>query len=154
MDFHEVDLLDAHAVNAIFDHGAFDCAIYFAGLSAVGESVQMPLAYYQNNVVGSLNLLHSMEAAGVRRLNFSSSATVYGESENVPLSQESPLDATNPHGRTKEQVEGILSDLSVAGPRWRVALLRYLNPVGAHESGLIGEDPQGTPIDLLPSLLR
>ena len=150
VDFREVDLLDADAVDAIFSEGGFDAVIHFAGLKAVGESVEKPLMYYQNNVVGALNLLHSMDASGVRRLVFSSSTTVYGASEEVPLIEESPLDATNPYGRTKEQIEDILSDLGAADPSWSIALLRYFNPVGAHESGLIGEDPQGIPNNLLP----
>lgn len=150
VDFRELDLLDAAAIDNVLTEGGFDAVIHFAGLKAVGESVAKPLMYYQNNVVGTLNLLHSMEAAGVRRLVFSSSATVYGASEEVPLIEKSPLDATNPYGRTKEQIEDILSDLGAADSSWSVALLRYFNPVGAHESGLIGEDPQGTPNNLLP----
>lgn len=150
VDFREIDLLNAAAVDSIFAEGGFDAVIHFAGLKAVGESLERPLMYYQNNVVGTLNLLHSMDKAEVRRLVFSSSATVYGASENVPLIEKAPLDATNPYGRTKEQIEDILSDLSAADPRWSIALLRYFNPVGAHESGLIGEDPQGIPNNLLP----
>lgn len=148
--FHKCDLLDREALDAVFRADDFDAVIHFAGLKAVGESVTKPLWYYRNNVVGTLNLLESMESAGVRRLVFSSSATVYGASEQVPLIEKSPLDATNPYGRTKEQIEDILSDLSAADPRWSIALLRYFNPVGAHESGRIGEDPQGTPNNLLP----
>lgn len=150
VDFRQIDLLDAGAVDQIFAEGAFDAVIHFAGLKAVGESVEKPLMYYQNNVVGTLNLLHSMDAAGVRTLVFSSSATVYGASEDVPLVEKAPLDATNPYGRTKEQIEDILADLGAADGRWSIALLRYFNPVGAHESGLIGEDPQGVPNNLLP----
>ncbi len=150
IDFRELDLLDAGAIDSVFAEGGFGAVIHFAGLKAVGESVAKPLMYYQNNVVGTLNLLHSMEAAGVRCLVFSSSATVYGASEEVPLIEKSPLDATNPYGRTKEQIEDILSDLGAADSSWSVALLRYFNPVGAHESGLIGEDPQGIPNNLLP----
>lgn len=148
--FQKVDLLDAAATDRLFDEHAFDAVIHFAGLKAVGESVEKPLWYYQNNIVGTLNLLHSMEAHNVRTLVFSSSATVYGASEEVPLIEKAPLDATNPYGRTKEQIEDILSDLGAADSRWSIALLRYFNPVGAHESGLIGEDPQGTPNNLLP----
>lgn len=150
VDFREGDLLDREALDAVFREGGFDAVIHFAGLKAVGESVAKPLWYYKNNVVGTLNLLESMESADVRRLVFSSSATVYGASENVPLIEKSPLDATNPYGRTKEQIEDILADLCAADARWSVALLRYFNPVGAHESGRIGEDPQGTPNNLLP----
>jgi UDP-glucose 4-epimerase len=144
------DLLDREALDAVFRDDAFDAVIHFAGLKAVGESVAKPLWYYRNNVVGTLNLLESMESAEVRRLIFSSSATVYGSSEQVPLIEKSPLDAANPYGRTKEQIEDILADLCTADPRWSVALLRYFNPVGAHESGRIGEDPQGPPNNLLP----
>lgn len=150
VDFREVDLLDADAVDAVFAEGSVDAVVHFAGLKAVGESVERPLAYYKNNVVGTLNLLDSMERAGVRRLVFSSSATVYGASDHVPLIEKSPLDATNPYGRTKEQIEDILTDLGAADPRWGIALLRYFNPVGAHESGRIGEDPRGVPNNLLP----
>ncbi len=150
IDFCEVDLLDAASVDRLFAEGGFNAVIHFAGLKAVGESVAKPLWYYQNNVVGTLNLLHSMDRSGVRRLVFSSSATVYGASEEVPLIEKAPLDATNPYGRTKEQIEDILSDLGAADPSWSIALLRYFNPVGAHESGLIGEDPQGIPNNLLP----
>ncbi|PNI10105.1 UDP-glucose 4-epimerase GalE [Arthrobacter sp. AFG7.2] len=150
IDFRKIDLLDAAAVDRLFAAEQFEAVIHFAGLKAVGESVEKPLWYYQNNVVGTLNLLHSMEAHRVRRLVFSSSATVYGASEDVPLVEKAPLDATNPYGRTKEQIEDILSDLGAADPSWSIALLRYFNPVGAHESGLIGEDPQGTPNNLLP----
>lgn len=148
--FRQGDLLDRQLLEDIFAEGAFDAVIHFAGLKAVGESVEKPLWYYKNNVVGTVNLLEAMDQAGVRRMVFSSSATVYGASENVPLIEKSPLDATNPYGRTKEQIEDILSDLSASDERWSVALLRYFNPVGAHESGLIGEDPQGTPNNLLP----
>lgn len=150
IDFREVDLLDAPAVDRVFAENDFGAVVHFAGLKAVGESVEKPLMYYRNNVAGTLNLLRSMEPAGVRRLVFSSSATVYGASEDVPLMEKSPLDATNPYGRTKEQVEDVLSDLGAADPSWSIALLRYFNPVGAHESGLIGEDPQGVPNNLLP----
>lgn len=150
IEFHAVDLLEARAVEAVFAESRMDAVIHFAGLKAVGESVKSPLLYYQNNVVGTLNLLQAMDMADVRTLVFSSSATVYGASEDVPLSEGTPLDATNPYGRTKEQIEDILSDLSFADPRWRIALLRYFNPVGAHESGVMGEDPAGVPNNLLP----
>jgi UDP-glucose 4-epimerase len=121
VDFRELDLLDAAAVDNIFAEGGFDAVIHFAGLKAVGESVAKPLMYYKNNVVGTLNLLHSMEASGVHHLVFSSSATVYGASEDVPLIEKSPLDATNPYGRTKEQIEDILSDLGAADSKWSIA---------------------------------
>jgi UDP-glucose 4-epimerase len=150
VDFRKMDLLDAEAVDRLLAEGAFEAVVHFAGLKAVGESVEKPLRYYQNNIVGTLNLLHAMEAHGVRQLVFSSSATVYGASENVPLTEKAPLDATNPYGRTKEQIEDILTDLGAAEPDWSIALLRYFNPVGAHESGRIGEDPIGVPNNLLP----
>ncbi|WP_125609602.1 UDP-glucose 4-epimerase GalE [Specibacter cremeus] len=148
--FIEADLLDAAAVDRAFAGAGIDAVIHFAGLKAVGESVAKPLMYYQNNVVGTLNLLAAMDAHGVKTLVFSSSATVYGASEEVPLVEKMPLDATNPYGRTKEQIEDILTDLGAADPTWRIALLRYFNPVGAHESGRIGEDPRGIPNNLLP----
>lgn len=150
IEFRQVDLLDVAALNEVLAEFRFDAVIHFAGLKAVGESVTNPLIYYQNNVVGTLNLLHGMERCGVRTLVFSSSATVYGASDQLPLNEDEPLNAGNPYGRTKEQIEDILSDLGVADPRWRIALLRYFNPVGAHESGRIGEDPQGMPNNLLP----
>ncbi|MGV0110370.1 MULTISPECIES: UDP-glucose 4-epimerase GalE [unclassified Arthrobacter] len=148
--FHHADLLDEARLRAIFAEEQVDAVIHFAGLKAVGESVEKPLYYYHNNVGGTLNLLRVMDDAGVRTLVFSSSATVYGASEEVPLTEKLPLDAVNPYGRTKEQIEDILSDLGAADARWNIALLRYFNPVGAHSSGTIGEDPTGIPNNLLP----
>ncbi len=127
-----------------------EAVIHFAGLKAVGESVQQPLAYYDNNVVGTLRLLEAMRECGVKTLVFSSSATVYGEPQRLPLTEDHPLSATNPYGRTKLMIEEILRDLHRSDPSWRVGILRYFNPVGAHASGLIGEDPQGVPNNLLP----
>lgn len=150
IDFRNVDLLDTAALDSVLVGSRFDAVIHFAGLKAVGESVHKPLLYYQNNVVGTLNLLNSMDKVGLRKLVFSSSATVYGASEEVPLLEKLPLNATNPYGRTKEQIEDILSDLGASDSRWSMALLRYFNPVGAHESGRIGEDPQGIPNNLMP----
>ena len=124
--------------------------IHFAGLKAVGESSQIPLTYYQNNITGTLVLCEEMAKAGVFRLVFSSSATVYGDPASVPLREDFPTSATNPYGRSKLMVEEILRDLSKSDPRWAIVLLRYFNPVGAHESGLIGEDPNGIPNNLLP----
>jgi UDP-glucose 4-epimerase len=148
--FHKADLLDEVRLGEVFDAERVDAVIHFAGLKAVGESVDQPLHYYHNNVGGTLNLLRTMEAHNVRTIVFSSSATVYGNSDEVPLTEKMPLDATNPYGRTKEQIEDILSDLGASDERWHVALLRYFNPVGAHESGRIGEDPTGVPNNLLP----
>ncbi|MCQ1949389.1 UDP-glucose 4-epimerase GalE [Arthrobacter sp. zg-Y859] len=149
-EFIKADLLDTAALEAAFDGRSIDAVIHFAGLKAVGESVAKPLYYYTNNVVGTINLLHAMDRHNVRTIVFSSSATVYGASEEVPLTEDSPMDAVNPYGRTKEQIEDILSDLGAADERWSVALLRYFNPAGAHESGRIGEDPTGVPNNLLP----
>lgn len=139
----------AALVGALRESGA-GSVIHFAGLKAVGESVQQPLAYYDNNVVGSLRLLEAMGECGVRKLVFSSSATVYGDPLRLPLTEDHPLSATNPYGRTKLMVEELLRDLHRSDASWRIGILRYFNPVGAHASGLIGEDPQGTPNNLLP----
>ena len=149
-DLRVVDLLDEAALEGVFAESGFTAVIHFAGLKAVGESVQLPLKYYRNNLIGTLNLISAMEKHAVRTLVFSSSATVYGNNENVPLTEECALRATNPYGKTKEQIEVILSDLGKSDPRWKIALLRYFNPAGAHESGLIGEDPVGIPNNLLP----
>lgn len=134
---------------ALRDSGA-SAVIHFAGLKAVGASVKQPLAYYDNNVVGTLRLLEAMEECGVRTLVFSSSATVYGDPQRLPLTEDHPLSATNPYGRTKLMVEEILRDLYCSDLSWRIGILRYFNPVGAHVSGLIGEDPQGVPDNLMP----
>src|SRR6185312_9031797 len=147
---HVADLLDTAAVDTILAETLPDAVIHFAGLKAVGESVEQPLTYYRNNVVGTLNLLEAMDAQGIRTLVFSSSATVYGDSQNLPLTEDQPLSATNPYGQTKLQIELILDDLASSDSRWSIAKLRYFNPVGAHESGRIGEDPQGIPNNLLP----
>lgn len=128
--------------------------IHFAGFKAVGESVQKPLKYYENNLVSTLNLLDAMAAAGVRNLVFSSSATVYGAPATVPVAEEAPLSATNPYGATKLMIERILTDLCRAEPGWNVALLRYFNPIGAHPSGLLGEDPRGIPNNLVPYIAK
>ncbi|THJ66045.1 UDP-glucose 4-epimerase GalE [Arthrobacter echini] len=148
--FHRVDLLDEESLREIFAEEGIEAVIHFAGLKAVGESVETPLRYYHNNVGGTLNLLRIMDDAGVRTLVFSSSATVYGISDEVPLTEKLPRDAVNPYGRTKEQIEDILADLGASDRRWNIALLRYFNPVGAHASGSIGEDPTGIPNNLLP----
>ncbi|MGW9403104.1 UDP-glucose 4-epimerase GalE [Arthrobacter sp. NPDC055585] len=148
--FVQADLLDPQALEAIFTEHSPEAVIHFAGLKAVGESVAKPLHYYRNNVAGTLNLLAAMDRHDVRTIVFSSSATVYGASEEVPLVEKMPMDAVNPYGRTKEQIEDILADLGASDERWSIALLRYFNPVGAHESGRIGEDPTGIPNNLLP----
>src|SRR5690606_9645121 len=122
-----------------------DTVLHFAGLKAVGDSVAEPLRYYDNNVGGALALLEAMQRCGVRRIVFSSSATVYGDPQQVPITEDAPLGPTNPYGRTKLVIEEMLADLVASDPRWHAVVLRYFNPVGAHPSGLIGEDPNGTP---------
>jgi UDP-glucose 4-epimerase len=142
LSFHKVDLLDVEGLDAVFHNGPIEAVIHFAGLKAVGESVSIPLDYYKNNVSGTLNLLEVMQANQVKSIVFSSSATVYGEPHAVPITEDFPLNpATNPYGRTKRMIEDIFRDLAIADPDWNIALLRYFNPVGAHESGRIGEDP-------------
>ena len=148
--FARVDVRDRAGLRRLFSEQRFNAAIHFAGLKAVGESVERPLAYYENNVSGSLTLLECMLEAGVRTLVFSSSATVYGEPASVPIREDFPLAASNPYGRTKLMIEQILRDAAAADPAWRIALLRYFNPVGAHPSGWIGEDPLGVPNNLMP----
>jgi UDP-glucose 4-epimerase len=148
--FYEVDLLDIQALNTIFSENNIDGVIHFAGLKAVGESVHLPLRYYSNNVTGTIRLCEVMKQHGVKKLVFSSSATVYGMPEKVPIDERSTLRATNPYGRTKQMIEEILSDLFVSDQEWGVALLRYFNPIGAHKSGRMGEDPNGIPNNLLP----
>jgi UDP-glucose 4-epimerase len=152
--FHRVDLVDESAVDAVFAAHAIDAVIHFAGLKAVGESVREPLMYYHNNLVGTLNLIRVMDRHGVRSIVFSSSATVYGEHNPSPYVEKMEIGANNPYGRTKEQVEDILSDLGAADGRWHIAILRYFNPVGAHPSGRIGEDPQGIPNNLVPFIAQ
>ena len=144
------DCRDRAAVVAALRQSGASAVIHFAGLKAVGESVTQPLAYYDNNVAGTLRLLEAMGECGVRTLVFSSSATVYGDPIRLPITEDHPLSATNPYGRTKLMIEEILRDLHRSDTSWRIGILRYFNPVGAHASGLIGEDPQGTPNNLLP----
>ena len=148
--FYCIDLRDRSALDGVFEAHAIAAVIHFAGLKAVGESVAMPLRYYENNIEGTLALCAVMAAQGVRQLIFSSSATVYGEPATAPIREDFPLAPTNPYGRTKRMIEEILQDLHAADPAWRIALLRYFNPVAAHESGLIGEDPNGIPNNLMP----
>ena len=148
--FKQGDIRDRACLDEIFREHRIDTVLHFAGLKAVGESVEKPLAYYDNNVTGSLVLLAAMQQAGVNNLVFSSSATVYGDPASVPIREDFALGPTNPYGRTKLMVEDILADWQVANPDWSIGRLRYFNPVGAHPSGLIGEDPQGTPNNLMP----
>jgi len=156
--FHQADINDADALSQIFQTQAIDAVIHFAGLKAVGESCQQPLSYYRNNISGTLVLLDIMAAHGVKNLVFSSSATVYGDPHTVPITEDFPLQATNPYGRTKLFIEEILRDVSAAdvlnksAKPWKFAILRYFNPIGAHKSALIGEDPNGIPNNLMPYL--
>lgn len=148
--FYEVDIRDSMALDRILKAHSIDAAIHFAGLKAVGESVSQPLDYFDNNVIGSVMLLHALRNAGIRKILFSSSATVYGNPESVPIAEHARLSVTNPYGRSKLMVEQILEDLVKSDASWAVGVLRYFNPVGAHPSGLIGEDPRGTPNNLMP----
>ncbi|RDX71653.1 hypothetical protein CR513_48969 [Mucuna pruriens] len=148
--FHKVDLRDRAALEQIFVSTQFDAVVHFAGLKAVGESVQKPLLYYNNNLTGTITLLEVMAAHGCKKLVFSSSATVYGWPKEVPCTEEFPLSAVNPYGRTKLIIEEICRDVHRAEPDWKIILLRYFNPVGAHPSGYIGEDPRGIPNNLMP----
>ncbi len=152
--FHRVDIRDGKVVAAVLEDG-FDAVMHFAGLKAVGESVTMPLAYYDVNVGGTVSLLEAMEANGVKTLVFSSSCTVYGDPAELPVTEDTPTSgATNPYGWTKLMIEQILADLWVADPEWRIARLRYFNPAGAHRSGLIGEDPNDVPNNLMPYIAK
>lgn len=152
--FYKVDLLDEYALSKVFDENQIDVVIHFAGLKAVGESVQKPLSYYHNNITGSLILCRLMQKHNVKKIVFSSSATVYGMPDKVPITEDFPLCATNPYGRTKLMIEEILRDLYVSDNEWSIALLRYFNPIGAHESGRIGEDPNGIPNNLMPYITQ
>ncbi len=152
--FHHADLLDRAALDSIFAEHSIGAVIHFAGLKAVGESVSIPLKYYHNNITGTLILLETMSTHGVKKLVFSSSATVYGENDEMPLREAFPLSATNPYGRTKLMIEEILRDVAHADSDWQMALLRYFNPVGAHPSGQIGEDPNGIPNNLMPYITQ
>lgn len=152
--FYEADLLDREALQDIFKKEKIESVIHFAGLKAVGESVCKPLEYYYNNVTGTLILCDVMRQFGVKSIVFSSSATVYGNPKTVPINEEFPLTATNPYGRTKLMLEEIFRDLYLADNEWRIVLLRYFNPIGAHESALIGEDPKGIPNNLVPYITQ
>jgi UDP-glucose 4-epimerase len=150
IQFHLADLRDGAAVKDLFDHENIDAVIHFAGLKAVGESTQIPLDYYQNNVGGTANLLEEMNRHGVKDIVFSSSCTVYGAPQKLPIRENFPLEAMSPYGQTKLTIEYMLKDLAAADPEWNISILRYFNPVGAHPSGEIGEDPQGIPNNLMP----
>lgn len=153
-DLYIGDLLDKKRLEEVVVSTAPDAVIHFGGLKAVGESVEKPISYYQNNVVGTINLIQAMETAGVKKLVFSSSATVYAESKELPLIESADRSASNPYGRTKLHIEQILEDLAVSDKTWSIAILRYFNPVGAHPSGNIGEDPQGIPNNLMPFIAQ
>lgn len=148
--FYKVDLTDINALSKVFEEHEFHSVIHFAGLKAVGESAEIPLHYYEQNIGSSINLLKVMQANDCKRIVFSSSATVYGDPASVPITEDFPISATNPYGRTKLFIEEILRDQSIADKDWQIVLLRYFNPVGAHKSGTIGEDPQGIPNNLMP----
>ena len=152
--FYKADMRDKESMRPVFEEHTLDAVIHFAGLKAVGESVAKPLLYYQNNITGTLNLCELMNEYQCRRIIFSSSATVYGSPETVPIREDFPLRTTNPYGSTKLMQEGILSDLCVPDREWSVVLLRYFNPIGAHESGLLGESPNGIPNNLMPYIMQ
>lgn len=154
--FYEVDLLDKEKVDEVFDKGKFDLVIHFAGLKAVGESVEKPLKYYENNIGGTINLLECMKKNNVNKIIFSSSATVYGDQSvsEVVETMQTGIRITNPYGKTKYMIEEILKDVAVANPDFEVTILRYFNPVGAHESGFIGEDPNDIPNNLMPIIMK
>ena len=153
--FYEVDLLDQPKVKMVFDNEKIESVIHFAGLKAVGESVYKPLEYYHNNITGTVILCDEMRKHGVKSIVFSSSATVYGDPAFVPITEACPKgEITNPYGRTKGMLEQVLTDLHTADPEWQIMLLRYFNPIGAHESGKIGENPKGIPNNLLPYITQ
>lgn len=152
--FYELNLLDKEALKAVFEENEIDAVVHFAGFKAVGESVAEPLKYYHNNITGTLALLEVMQAFDVKKIVFSSSATVYGMDNKAPFTEDMPTSATNPYGKTKVFIEHILSDLAVADEDWSVVVLRYFNPIGAHESGRIGEDPNDIPNNLMPYITQ
>lgn len=152
--FYKIDILDGEALEKVFVNEKIESVIHFAGLKAVGESVSIPLKYYHNNLTGTFVLCGLMKKYGVRNLVFSSSATVYGNPVSMPITEEFPLSATNPYGKTKLMLEDILKDLHYADSSWNIAVLRYFNPIGAHKSGIIGEDPNGIPNNLIPYITQ
>ncbi|MFO7296111.1 MAG: UDP-glucose 4-epimerase GalE, partial [Clostridia bacterium] len=151
---YAVDLLDREALDKVFSENDIEAVIHFAGFKAVGESVAIPLKYYYNNITGTIILCEVMQKYGVKKIVFSSSATVYGKPKSVPIREDFPLCPTNPYGRTKYMIEEILKDVYVADNEWSIILLRYFNPIGAHESGRIGEDPNGIPNNLMPYITQ
>ena len=152
--FYKADILNIDAIQKVFDENAIDSVIHFAGLKAVGESVKIPMAYYNTNVTGTLNLCAAMAKAGCKHIVFSSSATVYGNYPVIPFCEDFALSATSPYGWTKLMIEQVLRDIAISDPDWSVSLLRYFNPVGAHESGLLGENPNGIPNNLMPYIAQ
>lgn len=152
--FYKADILNKKEIDRIFEENNIDAVIHFAGLKAVGESVEIPLKYYYNNITGTLVLCEVMQKYNVKKMVFSSSATVYGKPKTVPITEDFPLKAINPYGRTKLMIEEILRDLYTSDDNWSIALLRYFNPIGAHESGRIGEDPKGIPNNLMPYITQ
>ncbi len=154
LKFYRVDLLDRERLEDVFSKEGIEAVMHFAGLKAVGESVSIPLKYYHNNITGTLTLLDVMREKNVKDIVFSSSATVYGDPHKVPITEDFPLSATNPYGRTKLMIEEILRDLHRSDSSWNIAILRYFNPVGAHRSGRIGEDPNGIPNNLVPYITQ
>ena len=152
--FEKLDIRDKDGLSQIIKTHQCDSVVHFAGLKAVGESTEIPLTYYDNNIIGTLRLLEAMKECDIHKIIFSSSATVYGVPQYLPLTEDHPLGSINPYGRTKQMSEDILRDLSASDPRWSIMLLRYFNPVGGHESGLIGEDPVGIPNNLMPYIAQ
>lgn len=153
--FYKADLRDIESMRPVFEDHTFDAVIHFAGLKAVGESVEKPLMYYENNIGGTVNLCKLMSEYGCKRIIFSSSATVYGDPAEIPITEACPKgQCTNPYGWTKSMLEQVLTDVQTADPEWSVVLLRYFNPIGAHESGLIGENPKGIPNNLMPYIMQ
>ena len=154
VDFYQADVLDMDAMNQVFTEHSINGVVHFAGLKAVGESVEQPVAYYQNNICGTVSLCKVMQEHGLFDIVFSSSATVYGDPASLPIKEDFPLSATNPYGRSKLVIEEILRDLWVSDDRWNITLLRYFNPVGAHATGMLGEDPAGIPNNLMPYIAQ
>jgi len=152
--FIEGDVRDTSKLEHALTHHKIDAVIHFAGLKAVGESVERPIDYYENNVTGTISLLRAMQTANIKNIVFSSSATVYGDPQYLPLDEQHPTSATNPYGRSKLQIEEVLADVAKSDPEWRIICLRYFNPVGAHDSGLIGEDPNDIPNNLMPYIAQ